>query len=148
MIRPAFTILSAASLLLCLAAAGMWLRSYYRIDTVSYLSDASGHRAQSLAGTLHFGDASQLMYSRGLRWTVSPLPKFTRDWAWLYPGVRQSDNMLGFARVRGSYDLGRARVPCSVVVVPYWPMVLLLGVCPLLWPLVHGKRHATHERWG
>ncbi|MGA2500684.1 MAG: hypothetical protein ABSH20_23345 [Tepidisphaeraceae bacterium] len=147
MIHPIFTILSAASLLLCLATASLWLRSYYRIDTVSYPSDGSGRRVQSIAGTLHFGDASQLMYPRGLCWTVSPLPGFTRDWQWLYPGVRQRESMLGFARVWGSYDLGRAWVNYSVVVVPYWPLVLLSAICPLMWLLLHwSPRRVSCER--
>ncbi len=137
MIRRAFTILSATSLLAYLTMSGMWLRSYYRIDTISYLPNGSGHRVQSIAGTVHFGDASRLMYPRGVCWSVSPLPGFTRDWQWLYPGVRRNDGMLGFASVQGSYDLGRAWVNYSVVVVPCWAIVLLLSICPLLWPLLH-----------
>src|ERR1051326_8712062 len=44
--RRAFNVLSAISLLMCLATAGLWVRSYWRCDWLTYSAKLAADRQQ------------------------------------------------------------------------------------------------------
>src|SRR5688572_18173214 len=51
--RWVFNLCACCSLLLMLGTTGMWIRSYYTRDMVSWVSEGNGHIMQSILGRVH-----------------------------------------------------------------------------------------------
>lgn len=130
MIHRAFTILSVLSLLLCLAAAVLWVRSYFRHDAVHVLT----RRHETLVSS----DSGRLMFRR-LRENHSE--RLVAKWivldAYGSGDFENTDpwwNRLGFA-ARGDSVAVRGLVAYSEMTseIPHWALVLALSLLPILW---------------
>src|SRR5262249_32000783 len=123
--RRLFTILAAISLLLCLATAGLWVRSYVSFDL---WSQDTGYTPQFV-----------LLLNRG---TVA-IAK-TRIWPSLAAFYHQSGSAL-----RSSQAPWLIRFSQFWVVVPLWLPVLLFAIAPTCWLFSHPhRRRAKRLRLG
>jgi hypothetical protein len=134
----AWNVLTALSLLLCLATMALWLRSYRVRDMVGFgWAGGNCHTAQSILGRLHVltnlgggcsGGASyvadrlspQAIWSGGM----SGYPTAVR-WRWGFVWQTYDRSHMGMGQIYwSSYRL---------VVVPYWFPVGVLALAPLAW---------------
>lgn len=120
----------ALSLLLCIIVVPMWLRSYLVTENWSVASDTQEFQVFSHAGGIYVG---RIVGWSG-RHPLQYRPEGVNGWSsW----GDESDHLLrkwppwcpafvsGSLRDDGIY-------PCSLIVVPYWTLELLLLVPPLL----------------
>jgi hypothetical protein len=134
----AWNVLTALSLLLCLATAGLWLRSYWVRDTVGFgWAGGNCHISQSILGRLH------VLTSLGggcLGGTTYGADRLSPQALWHggmsgYPPVARW--RLGF--IWQTYDkshMGWGQIYWSsyrLIVVPYWFPVGVLALAPLAW---------------
>ncbi len=140
--RVLFTIVSAISLLLFLAVVGVWVRSFFYRDIVTFVAPRDqGQVIQSIRGRLHI--VSELSgTSRGsishqvdrlapdAIWNggMSSYPVKV-EWHWghvwqNYSRIHRSFGTTGFA---GFMTLHR------LIVVPYWSPAFLFVVLPTIW---------------
>ncbi|HEX4794035.1 MAG TPA: hypothetical protein VH370_09595 [Humisphaera sp.] len=104
--------LSAASLLICLAAAGEWVRSYYVSDCITY---TSGPRADTAYSTM-----GRLVFER---------PSLQQEVGWSYERDEPAE-MVQSARDAGVVAdwniLGAQRAAAiGIMVIPMWQIVLI-----------------------
>jgi hypothetical protein len=164
MMRRLFTLLSALSLLLCVGACVMWVRSYWVADEWVGQSGNWSFQAGSTRGAL-------------FRSSVGPRPSsppqapgvsgYTRTPAYSVrrgrslpgdPGMRHQGGALGFwwfvsdggtsvqapppnPSLPGGVSYGPANfAPIRQYFVPYWSVTLLLAVLPAAW-IANGRRY-------
>ena len=162
--RRLFNILTVLSLLLCVATAGLWVRSYCVLDSVYSCSSLNASREftrislHSRSGLLCWEDTYRRAY-RGYE-PDRAYPPF-HDVSALLPGdgaayAKLLDswggvNVLGFrfgvdvfsepgymAREGGWVPDSMDR--CRFCVIPYWAMVLLTGALPVWWMTTRSSR--------
>jgi hypothetical protein len=143
--RHLLWLFAVLSLVLCMALALLWARSYWVNDGFAYARAGSVALGRSHAGRIAVMTRDNLVDSRGLehfRW-ANPL-----NWesSPLLPGaftftIFEHKNFLGFAYARGTQNypvfpnrnyvrFQWSRVPFRLFVVPYW-----FGAALLAWPL-------------
>jgi hypothetical protein len=132
MTRRLFTLGSVFSLLLCIAAAGLWVRGYFVRDSLTFqgigrdrnlLSSAHG---EMLAVT-SFDDP----FEGGVRWYRDDLDDGIGDWLLPSAVVRRA----GFAYSHfQTISLARNATPvnCRAVAMPYWFPAMLFAIAPLI----------------
>ncbi len=151
--KPLFTLLAALSLAACLATIGVWTRSHWVYDEITY---ASGEQhigqtrfiAHSGVGGLcfcvekcwHKPPKSDSDSPPGFRWTPISVAD---DSPASYPIWEGQGKMFGdgsFIERLGfevqNFQLGRPGTWSDeqhILTVPYWFVVLLLAVLPFLW---------------
>ena len=121
--RRLFTMLSAISLVLCLATAGLWVRSYWR---ESVYANSYGYPVCSLI-------RGGVVFSK-------PVPGSPR------PQVTSSSCLLGFEFRRADVPIDLPQVPGEVgsavhyyemfsecLTVPYWFLCAIAAVLPAIW---------------
>jgi hypothetical protein len=138
MLRRLLTVLSALSLLLCAAAVALWVRSYFRGDSVGFAGGppppavSSEWFVRSNYGVLYFARNSAYGSALGfderpLRWRSSPPSRvFSHP---VVPG-------RPFSFVLGPFSLGGRIGPAyshAAFTVPHWFPALLGAVAPLVW---------------
>jgi hypothetical protein len=134
----AWNVLTAVSLLLCLASTALWPRSYWVRDTVGFgWPGGNCHIAQSILGRLHVltilggGCGGKLTYGadrlspqaiwHGGMSGYPPFPQWRLGFIWQTYGRSH----MAFGEIyRSSYLL---------IVVPYWFPVGVLALAPLAW---------------
>src|SRR5258706_3035630 len=133
--RIIFNVLTALSLLLCVATAGLWVRSYTTQDTVYRDNNTYGIRRILSATEGH------LMIAR-----INIVERFRlgrtvrREAKWSYESVPPGgefvfDTPITDARFAGfSYRRGELEQywDCCVVVVPFWAITLALAMLPAI----------------
>lgn len=142
MARRLFASLSVLSLLLCLATAVLWVRSYRRADSVGYWYGNDERRLSmgmaTFRGTVWFYIDDLMMHDQPGRFYYStalaePLPHVLR----LVPTA-----FGGFG-----YDMGEP----LWLLIPYWAIALATSLFPFLWLLVWLRRRtitSLRERTG
>ena len=167
MLRRLFTLLSALSLLLCAAAAVLWVRSYYpghvyrwsyhdaqrmQIDDDDLLLHEGGFCIwrQSCVTTereifeRYRGSRSERHFERLVRdnrWTV-PYPDYPDMNEW--PPALWS---LGFCFTRARYTIGpEVSGEARVTRVPLWPAVALTTPLPAVWAFKWARRRQRRRR--
>jgi hypothetical protein len=130
--RRLLNLLTVVSLLLCVAVAVLWVRSYWATARFEWWSVGTGgyefrvHGVYTRAGNLGFyvGDyppglsrsgVYELLYHRDRIGRTSP------------PAV----GTAGFAVVRSAPAPGQVDVAWCELRVPYWPLLLVFGVAPV-----------------
>jgi hypothetical protein len=118
--RRLFSILSALSLLLCVAVVVLWVRSYIMPDAVAWtgagrLIEWSIHSKRGRIG-IEGIQTSNSVATAASRWTWDSGDSFWAPWDW----------------------------PDGAV--PYWHLFIYTGALPLVWWTVYG-RHAVLRRY-
>jgi hypothetical protein len=138
MLRRAFTILSALSLVLCLAAVALWVRSYFRGDVVSFADGppapavSSEWFVRSNYGVLYF--ARNRAYANATGFDPRPLGWGSHSPNRFFCGPVIQGNIPGF--VLGSFSVGGIRGTArshAAFTVPHWFLGVLGAIAPLLW---------------
>lgn len=134
----AWNVMTALSLLLCLATTALWLRSYRVRDTIGFgWVGGNCHIAQSILGRLHMltnlGGAcaggttygadrlsSQAIWSGGM----SGYPRKVR-WRWGFVWQTYDRSHMGMGQMYWSSH--------RLIVVPYWFPAGVFALAPLAW---------------
>jgi hypothetical protein len=166
--RHLFTLSAAVSLLLCLAAGGMWVRSYGRGDLVTYSAMSIEDGAQRHRGIVAWSGAGGF-YFAGLDVTAVPIPgqlsathPYTaKPWRWTWntkPSPRRTTtaspafDVLGFwweghwRQANNDREYNR-KLSEFFLGVPYWFTMLLAAAMPAKW-FVHVRRRRSRVARG
>jgi hypothetical protein len=126
--RRLFTILSALSLLLCVAAAGMWARSGYHCDTFTVTAAGVERSLYSQSHSLHYARASGAVGGRDIAYDHAAI-----------------------ARAAGTSPLGELQFTSNGrfhVSVPWLFLAAIAVPAPVLWAVRHGvPRWTRHVAW-
>src|SRR5262245_9008513 len=135
--RRLFTLLSAMSLLLCAAAVGLWVRSYWVSDLLSRCSVNSRHVSVS---TLIWSQPGSVVLERssfdgseaeqGWRWTTDSdeIPSGRPNWV-------TSETLFN--------DDGGVSVQSIAVCIPLWLPTFVFAICPSSWLMRERRRRAV-----
>jgi len=137
--RRLLNLLTALSLLLCVAACALWVRSYWRYDHAEFKAAAAG-------GAPCFGAAVWSANGRGTCcWSQTPARKDrSRElYAYSRPDVARYDGLQsayckpmlqhGIAGAAcGRWQNTSGRASWGVVVLPYWMVLSPLTILPVL----------------
>ena len=126
--RHLLSIASIVCLVVCVALIGMWVRSYKSLDDLTVRFTHSHFIACiSMPGRLLFDEAF-LISDDSWNWTLYSMPI---DDSMEVPGGPRFWTSLGFGANTSSTN--------SLVMLPYWCLVLISGslamLCQLRWPL-------------
>jgi hypothetical protein len=129
--RRLLNLLTALSLLLCVAACAMWARSYWRRDSIVYI----GLRELCAASSNH----SSIYFERnsGANWVTNP----AKEWRWQSeppsPGTTwDSDVSRRVVRLRllrfawAAHDPPAEKYRLRMLIVPYWFVSLSAAIVP------------------
>jgi hypothetical protein len=141
MLRRLFTILSALSLLLCVAVCLLWVRSYWVNDSFACATAVGGSRAVGsnsghlvlMRQSLTAGSTARVTTPTGYRSAAAG-----RDGG----SMRPSWSFLGF-RYTGLRFFG---VVAEALEVPYWAVALPTAAFPLTLLYVRRFRHMRRRR--
>ena len=128
--RRLFTIASAVSLLLCVASAGFWARSYFVADDVSWWSWWHGVGVMSIRGRLICWQATALppggvSVAAGMRWSNSVKPS---------AGLPQPGGSLFWPREEIGFGVLRdPRFVARELYLPQGMLALALAILPICW---------------
>jgi hypothetical protein len=162
-LRYAFTILSALSLLLCVAVCVLWVRSYVRADDVhwrqDYLTEGTAETRKAILssvrgvlwGFVHRdttplgpGDRDDFLHLEANpfenRWDVVPWP----DESDLPYGNRWWQRR-GFYFDREQYRVFDTTASALEIGMPYWLLAAVTGACPVAW-LSNNRRRRRRSR--
>ncbi len=157
--RRIFNILAAVSLLLCLAVAGLWVRSYWRLDAVALCSTMKDQSRETglgcLSGSgLFMCERDNTQYSGRLHpprqiqgWVVklgdhaATAGQIRRNF-----GSRFSFLGLGYGRLHSAVNVNGGALTTDTwsIMFPYWFICLLLALAPTRWLVI--KRRDIRNR--
>ena len=123
--RNLFNVAAWVSLVLCLAITAVWVRSYWRADSIGRIGQARCPGIISMPGSLSFD------ITRADPGNERPGPRPYYYWV-TSRATRQSGITVGDKRVRFWFHIN-ARFGYGFVIVPHWALAALLAVLPLLW---------------
>jgi hypothetical protein len=158
--RHVFTILSAASLVLWVAAVGLWVRSAGHYDRLDYtwVSDPPTSRKTYVA-TINAGECTAGCVAFHLKqvpanplgggWAFQSAPRSTSP-ALMWPPYRDSvfSTEFGFSRRpwTGTYVIG---LPAAFtdwsIAFPVWVAVVLFAVMPAAWIVTYWRRRRARR---
>lgn len=155
--RRLFTILSALSLILCLATATIWVRSYWQAQGVLLRSQSGTNRWHVLLGCI---EGTVIFGAQTVKLPPQPgAGSSERTWEWKW-GVRMSSNIhfpkgswwhrRGFLweSTSGTFLTSSAGwLETWTLFVPGWLVTLLAATLPALW-LRQPRRRRFREQHG
>jgi hypothetical protein len=154
--RRAFTVISALSLLLCLAIVVLWVRSYYAPESITLASAGESRSGEgSLWVTSTFGDLKFTRQTVGTvgAWKLVPLrvfrPQFPRNREWdkdAHSDPWHRASFLGFSVDRLEYPPPPYRELTQRVIVPYFALATLAGFEPAILLLMAARRMRSAAR--
>jgi hypothetical protein len=141
MLRRLFTILSALSLLLCMGACVLWVRSCFACDQLEISRPVSGPLLGEIVclisnrGIFEFTrEAGPMCVGRGIHFTGD-----SRG-GWVWSGSPKFF-WHGFGFDSQGDDIGRMPYAFWVLSTPYWSMALAWSILPTVW-LFRWRRRA------
>ena len=151
--RRVSAILSAFSLVLCVAATALWVRSYYVRDIVAIgLKGGHSHIAQSILGRLHIQSALSGKSSGGFSHTsdrlspeavwhggMSSYPLVVR-WRLGFVFQTYTRYRMGFEQPSGGF-VTRHRL----IIIPYWCPAAAFALAPAVWVVCWRRRRRQHR---
>ena len=151
--RRLLTILSAVSLLLCIAAVALWVRSYFIYDIVHHGTGVKQQAGELIVKDWYFESASGSVdvrhYVTHARWGQigNPTPA---GWQWIKGNPRfvwrPQPKRLGFAyHAERSPPAGINYGDVRYLRCPLWAIFVPAGIGPLLC-FVHNRRAAARLR--
>jgi hypothetical protein len=151
-----FTLLAAASLLLCLATAGLWVRSYLTGDVVQMyrsarlLDEQTGHLTRlavfQVHGRLQFRNESRTISPERVRLEMEHP---TRQYAKVETLYAERAGNEVWNRAGFGYSTRVHRDPYyrdQRLYLPHWFLVLLLGLAPVAWLVRHWESREIARR--
>jgi hypothetical protein len=147
--RHLFTIVSALSLLLCVAACGLWVRSYWRIDVVR-LPDGSD-QLKNTHGLLEI-DHSSIRRWTGTQYESLPESEWSAwaVWSWKSDGQdgpfsARIYHFAGFAHMWWTQQSGFAdRWRFTVITIPWWFLCVSSAALPA-WQFLNRSRRRRRQ---
>jgi hypothetical protein len=129
------------SLLLCVAVCGLWARSYWSADAVTWAGSSVDWTVRS--------NRSRLAFSRVLHETVGSAPERSPLHVSCEAAYTPSDDAFaGFSHQHITYDVGIfADIEKLDVGVPHWFMAILLAIAPAM-RLRAAAQHCRRDRTG
>jgi hypothetical protein len=136
----AWNVVTAISLLLCLATTALWLRSYRARDTVGFgWKGANSHIAQSILGRLHVLTHLGGGYTGGTTYRADRISPRA-----IWHGGMSGYPLVGTVRWRWGFvwqtyhsdhfGMGQPyRLLNRLIVVPYWFPVGVFALAPFAW---------------
>ena len=127
--RILLTLASASSLMLCVLAVALWIRSFVRADSYVASIDPQLKAFQSYRGALHYVHVSPSRFASSDRkhpprgWTSDPVERALLWQEWNGPR-RDSYTFLGFAYTSSLNNF-------TIAAVPYWLMTAVLAILPI-----------------
>ena len=137
MARRVFNFFAAATLLLCLKFAAMWVRSYWSLDSVYFESRDHGYLISSSEGRVRAIRRDAVYQSGGVQFGSYPPLSFNEA---KQPGPRV---FLGLSTGSNLFN----GAPARWIIVPLWMLSLVSATLPLAW-LWHRRRIARRVRTG
>jgi len=148
--RRLFTVLSALSLLLCVATAVLWVRSYWVYNEAHWgqalfipvdpgVFDGE-HYLGSYRGRLYYGRARGIGY---FTMSLAEQTPWRPDGSVNFPSILPP-GILGFAHCEPA---NTGLFVCTVWCLPYWFAVLGTGALPLYWFKTY-RRVSKYQRLG
>lgn len=134
----AWEVLAALSLLLCLAALGLWLRSYRVRDTIGFgWRGGNCHVTQSILGRLHLLTTLGGGCAGGASYAADRMPPraiWHGGMSGYPPRVRWRLGFVWQTYEQGDFGGGRPfSTSRRLIVVPYWFPVGVFALAPLAW---------------
>ena len=126
-------------LALAIAASAMWVRSHWRVDYVERRVPDGVHVVSSAQGRFIVDRHRDPVLTNVRSWEPGSVPVRRRDLVAVYLGS-SARRFLGFAFVHDRSPNGSKRR--TALAIPYWSLVLLLSIPPLL-----VVRRARRRRW-
>lgn len=154
MARRLFAIFSILSFVLCLAAAFLWVRSYWVIDSLVWLNDSRmvevSRWVSAREGAIHIERDTTTWHDPAARDRIwQHIHESQKQYGWSYPPQ-------GFSYQRSNVPSPRSGPPkykfwdfqCSSgrtrssniasfdesrISFPLWPIAILTGICPAIW---------------
>lgn len=162
--RRLFTIVSAISLVLCFATVGLWVRSYWRHDSVTNVRLVQGARASfgasSFPGTLEL--SAGRLRAQTLPPGAAPLGWSIRSHGYPdAPSLQQlaqlltTDPNLSSREVAGfgflKYRQSNPRLPLieiQRISIPHWSLAIVFAIGPTFWFFGPHRRRAKRAKLG
>jgi hypothetical protein len=153
--RWLINILSALSLLLCIAIAVVWVRSYYKQDDINIYRTSHQIYLSSYRGAIVFELGRQEWHGKliGATWKVSSSGAGLAGDAYMANlAVSQWQHTLlthiellglGFLRFQDQYRPGGSKFDRTMVRVPHWSLLSVSAPLPLIWLW---RRHRQQKR--
>jgi hypothetical protein len=139
--RP-FTLLSAVSLLLCVATVGLWVRSYWVIDSLNRFSAEKDFHFDwdlwSWRGSCGSRYAVAAGSERVLLNVREPGWQWERGWTKVW-----GDTWHGFRFQRFETGRGPTWIRTTFISVPHCLIAILFAICPSWWLLREQRRRAA-----
>jgi hypothetical protein len=130
MTRHLFNLAAAVSLVLCVAAAVVWVRSRRTFDDLCRAESRTCINVVSVSGQLHlqFAFADGALWSHVRQWDALPRTSVR------YSSGPYTWQVAGFATgYRAPHPFGSVSAWEHVVVLPYWALLALFGALPGAW---------------
>ncbi len=154
---PLFTWWRLMLLAAMVAAGALWVRSYYRADSLNYRTTSYTHlNLRGQGGVLAFeaidestGAAKIGGEPIGLFWYVSSDGVCdTQRWGFGYDLTSRAD-VLGFIWIKGSYYIETSRhgffwAPARALAIPFW-FLLAAPALLLIWLLYRALQRRRHQ---
>lgn len=129
--RKLFTFCSVLSLLLCVVAAMLWLRSHWITDAIVYIGPSGTHLAQTAGGHLLLGGEN----------AAHPVQRLCRD-SWTCPVTDWEERTLWLTR-------GCLRLPFTrVCAIPFCLITACLAILPSFWSASTLRQRQHRRRLG
>ncbi len=151
--RRLFNLAAAVSLVLWVATVVLWVRSYYRFDSLGYFFDCDPRVGQRLVyvssgnGYLHYQRNFTTTYRRASGLYVSGCSALAVDLLSIVKNAHYGHEWQGFGYMT-SESITRGASPqtsraCSIV-APHWSLAILFAPLTICWAWWHGRQH--HRR--
>jgi hypothetical protein len=131
--RRLFTVLAVLSLILCLATAVLWVRSYRVGDSLFVCRSGKFTEFASAGGYLHL-QVGSTSYPDQSVWRTGP-PYYL-----ILQPIVTGRSWWGFAYITGTSN--GVPQPWWLFMAPHWSLALLFTIAPLTW-LIRRLRRAT-----
>jgi len=158
--RHAYKVITIVLSTFCLAVVFFWIRSYWQVDRIALVADASADAPEfgrfkgqlfSWRGRAHLAWVEhQKSQNLGWRYELDTCPARGRRGEEEVSQWDEIEGALGFGCLfdrhfyRSSYGTW---VRERVIIVPYWFLVLLFGLAPAIHIVRTGFRTGRRARW-
>lgn len=139
--RWTLTSITAFSLLGCIGAVSLWVRSQSRFDNLCWINKTSCTNLVSLHGKIYLqlAKASAPLWGTGRSW-------YTNNAGGVQYSVPLTWQCLGFATGYFTNQFGTTLTSEHEYVVPYWFLSLTLAALPFAWGRKSWRRRVSRSR--